>query len=146
MKKFEFRLGSALRLYEAKLDLEKQKLTQLLAQEEQILRSIANRTEEMRRQNDAMRELVDLRSTDLRALSTYNLSAQTHMVALHEELAHVRRSIHLQRQAVIREERAAKLVLKLKEKKRAQWQQVVNRQLDLDAEEIWLAVNRIKQT
>lgn len=146
MKKFEFRLSSALRLYEAKLDLEKQKLAQMLAQEEQVLHSIARCTEEMRHQNDAMRELVELRSTDLRALSTYNLSAQTHMIALHEELARIRRAIQLQRQAVFAQERKVKLLSKLKERKHAQWEQMANRQLELEAQEIWLAMNRLKQT
>jgi hypothetical protein len=144
MKKFNFRLDSVLRLYEAKLELEKQKLAQALAQEQQVLRTIAGRTQEMRRQNEALRELIELRSADLRALSAYNLSAQTHMIVLHEELARIRSVLHLQREAVAREERKVKLVSKLKAAKRAEWEQAVNRQLELESQEIWLAVNRIK--
>jgi hypothetical protein len=144
MKKFNFRLDSVLRLYEAKLELEKQKLAQTLGQEQQVLRTIAGRTQEMRRQNEALRELIELRSADLRALSAYNLSAQTHMIVLHEELARIRSVLHLQREAVAREERKVKLVSKLKAAKRAEWEQAVNRQLELESQEIWLAVNRIK--
>jgi hypothetical protein len=144
MKKFNFRLDSVLRLYEAKLELEKQKLAQTLGQEQQVLRTIAGRTQEMRRQNEALRELIELRSADLRALSAYNLSAQTHMIVLHEELARIRSVLHLQREAVAREERKVKLVSKLKAAKRAEWEQAVNRQLELESQEISLAVNRIK--
>ncbi|HZS53111.1 MAG TPA: hypothetical protein VFA65_01805 [Bryobacteraceae bacterium] len=141
MKKFEFRLGSVLRIYELRLDLEKAKLSQALAQEQEILNCILRRAEEVRRQNEAIREFIELRSGDLRALSAYNLSAQTQSIVLHEDLARVRRLIRLQRENVIREERKVKLVSKLKEKKLSEWARKVNQHFETDAQEIWLAVH-----
>lgn len=146
MKKFEFRLSSALRVYELKLELETAKLSQFLAEEQQILHHIAKRTEEVRRQNEAIRELVELHSGELRALSTYNLNAQTQNIILHENLARVRRSIRLQQETVFREERKVKLVSKLKQRRFFEWQQAMNRQLEIEAQEIWSAVNGIKLT
>src|SRR5581483_2998899 len=99
MKKFEFRLGSVLRVYELKLELEKAKLSQALADEQDILDCIRKRAEEVRQQNEAIREIIELRSGDLRALSAYNLSAQTQNVAWHEDLGRVRQLIRLQREA-----------------------------------------------
>jgi hypothetical protein len=144
MKKFEFRLSSVLRLYEIKLELEKAKLLRALAEERQILCSIATRAEEVRHQNEFLRELVELRSGDLRFLSAYNLSAQTQTIFLHENLARVREFIRLQREAVLREERKVKLVLKLRERSLSEWQQAVDRQMEIDSQEIWLAAHGAK--
>jgi hypothetical protein len=144
MKKFEFRLSSVLRLYEAQLELEKLKLAQALANERQILKSIAKRTDELRRQNEVTRELMELRSGDLRALSAYNLSAQTHIIALHEELARIRGLLQLQRETVLCHERKVKLVSKLKARQLLEWEQAVNRQLELESQEIWAAAKRFK--
>ena len=144
MKKFNFRLSSVLRVYELSLDLEKEKLAQALSEEQQILDCLAQRAEQVRRQNEAIRELIELRSGDLRALSAYNLSAQTQNVALHEKLARVRRFIRQQREAVLREERKVKLVMKLKARKFSDWEHSTNRQLEIDALEIWRAVSRTR--
>jgi hypothetical protein len=141
MKKFEFRLNSALRVYGLKLELDKTKLSQILAEEQQILHSIAKHAEDLRLQNDALRQLVELRSGDLRALSAYNLSAQTHNIALHESLGRVRRLIRLQRETVLRDERKVRLLSKLREKKFSEWEQIVNRQMEAEAQEIWSATH-----
>jgi flagellar export protein FliJ len=144
MKKFEFRLASVLRLYENRLDLEKHRLAQMILQEKRVLHNIEQTMEEMRSQQQAVRELIELNSTDLRALSTYNLSAHTRLISLHEELARVRHAMQLQRMAVLREERKVKLVSKLKDKKRAEWDLAVEREIQRDCEDVWLAVNKSK--
>ncbi len=141
MKKFSFRLSSVLRIYELKLNIEKAKLSQSLAEEQGIVQTIAKRAEEVRRQNEAVREMVELRSGDLRALSAYNLSAQTQNLNLHENLARIRRVIRLQREAVVSEERKVKLVSKLKARNFAEWEHAANRQLEIESQEVWLAVN-----
>lgn len=141
MKKFTFRLASVLRLYEVKLEVEKAKLSRALAEEQQILAALSRRAEEVRQENEAIREQIELRSGDLRALSTYNLSAQTHTIALHENLARVRRSIRSQRESVLREERKVKLVSKLREKQYLEWQEALKHQVEADAQEVWIAVH-----
>jgi hypothetical protein len=95
----------------------------------------------VRRQNVAIREFIELRSGDLRALSAYNLSAQTQNIVLHEDLARVRRLIRVQRENVLREERKVKLVLKLKQKKLSEWERSMHQYFERDAQEIWLAVH-----
>lgn len=141
MKKFEFRLASVLRLYEIRLEIEKAKLSSMLAEESRIVETIAARTEEVQRQNAAIRELIEWRSGDLRALSTYNLSAQAQNVVLHENLARVRKLIRAQRQSVLREERKVKLVSKLKERKYSEWEYSVTQQLEREAQDLWLAMH-----
>jgi uncharacterized membrane protein YccC len=141
MKKFTFRLDSVLRLYQVKLEIEKAKLSKALAEEQQILGALSRRAEEVRQENEAIREQIELRSGDLRALSTYNLSAQTHTIALHESLARVRRSIRSQRESVLREERKVKLVSKLRDRQYLAWQEALSRQVEADAQEVWIAVH-----
>jgi hypothetical protein len=141
MKKFEFRLSSVLRVYELKLELEKAKLSQALADEQEILDCIRKRADEVRQQNEAIREVIELRSGDLRALSAYNLSAQTQNVAWHEDLGRVRQLIRLLREAVLREERKVKLVSKLKQKKLFEWERTLNQQFEKESQEVWLAIH-----
>ena len=114
MKRFEFRLEAVLRFYEMHLDMERARLAQYLAEEQRILNTIAQRAEEVNRQNQAIREMIELRSGDLRSLSVYNLVAQTQSIVLNEELARVRRLIRSQRDSVLREQRKVKLVSKLR--------------------------------
>ncbi|SRR5579884_4277279 len=141
MKRFEFRLEAVLRFYEMQLDVEKAKLARALAEEQELVASIAQRTEEMRQQNEAIRALVELRSGDIRSLSSYNLSAQAQNIAACEKLARVRRAIDMQRQAVLRQGRKTKLLAKLKQRKFAEWQKIMDRRLETESQEIWLAVN-----
>jgi hypothetical protein len=140
MKKFEFRLASVLRLYEVQLELEQARLAQALAKEQSILKLMEKRAQEVQQQNESLRRALELRSTDLRALSTYNLSAQTQQILWHDELARVRHFIRKQREIVLAHERKWKLVVKLKEKKHAEWTKEVGRQLEAESQELWLSV------
>ncbi len=137
MKKFEFRLSSALRLYETKLDIEKGKLLHLLAEEQRILDLIAKRTEEVRLQNNSIREQIELHSSDLRALTFYNLNAQAQNIVLHEQLAQTGQAIQRQRVSVKREEQRVKLVSKLKARKFAEWQHSTDKEAESVSQEIW---------
>lgn len=141
MKKFQFRLGSVLRFYELQLDLEKATLSRALAEEQEILNTIAKRAEEVRQQNEEIRAMIEMRSGDLRCLSSFNLSAQAQSIMLQEKLTRVRRVIDFQRQAVLRQERKTQLLLKLKDKKLHEWEQDAERRLEAESQEIWLAAN-----
>ena len=141
MKKFEFRLDAVLRFYEVQLELEKTKLSRMLAEEQEILNIISKRAKEVRQQNEAIRELIELRSSDLRSLSSYNLSAQAQNIAFQEKLTRVRRAIDVQRQSVLRAERKTKLLVKLRDRKRFEWQHNTERRMEIDSQEIWRAMD-----
>lgn len=128
-----------LRVYELQLELEQTKLAQALAREQTILKLINERAEEVQRQNEAIRRALELRSGDLRVLSTYNLSAQAQQVVWHEDLTRIRRYIRDQRQIVVAHERKVKLVLKLKERKLGEWTHAAERQFEAECQELWLA-------
>jgi flagellar biosynthesis chaperone FliJ len=144
MKKFEFRLASVLRLYEARLELEKQKLGRMVAEEQRIIRSIEKLSEDMRTQNQYLRELIELQSTELRALSTYNLSTQARILTFGEELRTIRRAIQTQVQALIPIERKVKLLAKLKHRRRAEWESAVEQDLERECHELWLATHQVR--
>jgi hypothetical protein len=145
MKNFEFRLSSTLRYYELQLELEKAKLSRALAEQRQLVDAIARHIDEQRQQNDAVRKLLEMRSSELRFLSSYNLSAQSQHLILHDKLARMRRVVELQRQVVIRAERKTKLLLKLQERKQRDWQLNVSRRTEAESQEIWLATNTNKK-
>jgi hypothetical protein len=140
-RKFTFRLDSVLRIYETHLEFEKAKLAGLLANERGILDRVRERSDGLRRQNEAIRQLNDLRGTDLRALSAYNLTAHTHLICLNEDLNSCRQSIRHQREVVLAHERQVKLLQRLKDKRISEWRHAVDSELERDAQEVWLAVH-----
>lgn len=140
-RKFTFRLDSVLRLYETHLELEKAKLAELLAKEQGTLHRIRQRTDDLRRQNEAIRQLDTMHGADLRALSAYNLTAHTHLIYLNEDLNACRKSIGRQRAIVLAHERRVKLLHRLKENKLSEWQRAADSESEREAQEIWLAVH-----
>jgi hypothetical protein len=139
VKQFQFQLEPVLRLYELQLEVEQGKLAQAHAREQTIVHRMRERAEEVHRQNEAIRRELELRSADLRALSTYNLSAQTQQIIWHQELTRARQIVLQQRKIVLAHERKVKLVRKLREKKFAEWKSAQTRQLEAEAHELWLA-------
>ena len=140
MKKFRFSLDAALRLREAQLRMEESKLKELLAGEQRLRRSLGALYAE---RHDAGNYVCQHSGDPLaiRTLPGYVLGLGMRRANLTQSLDEITVAICEQRQRVAVLERAVKLLTKLREKRHAEWQLGVDREIEATAQECWLAMH-----
>ncbi|MFL6415257.1 MAG: hypothetical protein ACJ74Y_06255 [Bryobacteraceae bacterium] len=140
MKKFEFRLDSALRWRDTQLQVEKGKLTALLAEETKLKENLENLGNERRSALQCLAKEQFI-STELRPLSSYLVGAEARANMLQDQIRNRRQSVTEQRQRVVEAEKNVKLLLKLRHKRQVEWRAGLDREIEANAEESWLAAN-----
>jgi hypothetical protein len=140
MKKFEFRLDSALRWRDTQLQVERGKLNALLSEEAKLKDSLENLGSERRSALQCLAK-EQLFSLDLRSLSSYLVGAEARATMLQEQIRKRRQSVAEQRDRVVQAEKNVKLLLKLREKRQLDWKAGFEREIEANAEESWLAAN-----
>jgi hypothetical protein len=140
VKKFEFRLDSALRWRDTQLQVERGKLNALLSDEAKLKQSLEALGTERRSALECLRK-EQLFSLDLRSLSSYLVGAEARATLLTEQIRKRRQSLAEQRDRVVQAERNLKLLLKLREKRQVEWKAGLEREIEANAEESWLAAN-----
>jgi hypothetical protein len=140
MKKFEFRLDSALRWRDTQLQLERGKLNALLSEEAKLRDSLETLASERRSALQCLAK-EQLFSLDLRSLSSYLVGAEARATMLQEQIRNRSQSVAEQRDRVVHAERNVKLLLKLRQKRQLEWKTGVEREIEANAEESWLAAN-----
>jgi len=140
MKKFEFRLDSVLRWRDTQLQLERGKLNALLSDEAKLRDSLETLASERRSALQCLAK-EQLFSLDLRSLSSYLVGAEARATMLQEQIRNRSQSVAEQRDRVVHAERNVKLLLKLREKRQLEWKTGVEREIEANAEESWLAAN-----
>lgn len=140
MKKFEFRLDSALRWRDTQLQVERGKLNALLSEEAKLKDSFENLGSERRSALQCLAK-EQLFSLDLRSLSSYLVGAEARATMLQEQIRKRRQSVAEQRDRVVQAEKNVKLLLKLREKRQLDWKAGFEREIEANAEESWLAAN-----
>ena len=141
MKKFEFRLESALRWRTTQLQLERAKLQGLLAEQARITRDLKALLEERTAAVSGLQALPSLEAFDLRSLSAYLVGAEFRANQLREQFAKRTGLVHKQQARVIDAELQVKLLDKLKDKRRSSWQSEFERDVEANAAEAWLAAH-----
>lgn len=139
MKKFEFRMDSALRWRNTQLKLERAKLQTLFAEQQRLNRDIDNLKQERTAAVLAVHESKELQASELRSLASYLVGAEFRTNLLQEQLAKRNDLIERQRAQVLDAELQVRLLEKLKEKKKAEWQTEFEKELESNAAEAWLA-------
>lgn len=142
MTKFRFRLAAVLRLREIELRVEREKLDQLLAERAKLERSLASVAEERIEAHAFVRSRPDAGSTELRALSAFLLGSNARAAALRGSIERLEQTIAGQRARVLLADRNERLLLKLREKRLAEWRAEHDRELETLAQESWLATHR----
>src|SRR3954452_11542258 len=140
MKKFEFRLDSALRWRDTQLQVERGKLSALLAEEAKLSDNLETLGSERRAALQCLAK-EQLFSLDLRSLSSYLVGAEARATMLQDQIRKRRQLVLEQRERVVQAEGNVKLLQKLREKRQAEWKAGVEREIQANAEESWLAVN-----
>jgi flagellar export protein FliJ len=139
MKKFEFRLETALRLRLTQLKREKLKLQSLLFEETKLERLLLDLEAERLKASSNLQSCSTVGAFELRALSAFNLGAETRKMSLKQQLARQAQLIREARQHVMLAERNLRLLEKMRDKERAEWQTAWDRDLQANAEEAWTA-------
>ena len=142
MKKFEFRLQSALRVRHTQLEMQRHKLQALVLQEQQIQHALTTLAEE-RRDAIAWTQNADVvTSPAVRALSAYMLGSEARGNAYREQLSMQARLIQDQRIKVLEAERNVRLLEKLRDKRFHEWNQELEREIETTAQDAWVAAQR----
>lgn len=141
MKKFEFRLGAALRWRNAQLQLERAKLQKLLSEEQQGKRDLQSLLDQRTSALSALTAWERLQSSDLRATSAYLMGADMRSHLLREKIAKLAGPIQQQRERLIAAERNVRLLEKLRDDRYTEWKREFDQEIELTAEESWLTAN-----
>jgi flagellar export protein FliJ len=142
MTKFQFRLASVLRLRELELALEREKLDQMLGERTRLERSLASVAEERAEAHAFVRTRPNAGSTEFRALSAFLLGSDAREAALRQSIQRLEEVLAGQRTRVLAADRNERLLLKLKDKKLAEWRAENDRELETLAQESWLSTHR----
>ncbi len=141
MQKFRFRLDSVLHLRSIKLANEREKMSQALADvarcEQALAALIAERAEAI----EFVKRQPGAGNTELRALSSYLLGYEKRLQQVKKALEAARVKAAEQRQRVIAADRDERLILKLKQKKLAEWQVAADHEMETLAQESWNALH-----
>ena len=141
MKNFRFRLEAALRLREIQYESERLKLHQLLADEQRLTSSLESLAVERREASAFIQNLDNPANRDFRALSSFLLGTATRASTLREEIIKRKSLITEQRQRVRRAERNVRLLQKLREKQLRDWTIAVDKKIERDAQDSWIATH-----
>jgi hypothetical protein len=141
MKKFEFRLDAALRWRNTQLQLERARLQKLLGEEQRLKCDLQHLADERQAALSDLQTSEHLRSFDLRVLSVYLVGAEARAHLLREQVEKCAGIIQQQRQRLLEAERNVRLLEKLKESRYSEWKHAFDQEIELGAEESWLAAN-----
>lgn len=145
MKKFEFRLASVLRLRETQLKMEKNRLQQLFAERAKLENMLRAITEERKESSSWIQGIPSPSSGDLRALSAFLLGSKVRETAMVQAAASCDADIAEQRRNTLLAERNRKLLLNLKDRRRVEWQQEFDKELEAVAQDAWQSAARSKK-
>lgn len=144
MKKFHFSLAAALKLRESQLQSERTKLQQLFAEEQSLKEALENIAAERKNAAAFIQDSPSVTATDLRALSTFSMGADTRAAFLRDRISRHARAIQEQKARVMQAERKVRLLSKLREKRLETWTQEVNREIEQAAQESWLSKRHVE--
>lgn len=139
MKKFQFPLDRVLAFRRTQAKLEAAKLERL----HEVLRTLDARAEALQRDLAAARQQLassgSVTGAELAALERYRTSAIAEEVRLAQARGQCQRQIAAQREIAITRQREQRLLEKLRDRRRAEWQADYAREQDRQAEESYLS-------
>ncbi len=141
MKKFEFRLENALRWRNTQLQLERAKLQKLLSEEQRLQGSLQRLLHEKQAAFSELQTAEFLQASQLRSLSVYRIGVDARAHLLREQIAKCAGLVQKQRGHLLEAERNVRLLEKLREDRYSDWKHAFEQEVQLGAEESWLAAN-----
>jgi hypothetical protein len=139
MQAFEFSLRRALDWRKTQLELEENKLRQLAAALEELALAAVRLDLAKGRAEQTVRECRAVEAGDLWALAAYRQRLMAERQALDARREAGARQVTAQRQVVLAAQRRCRLLEKLADRRRAEWQREADRELESLAAESYLA-------
>ena len=131
MKRFVFSLESVLDIRRQQLEIERSKLSSLLAQIKTINAQRSAFAAQRAETRELLRRSSILRSEELVSLNEYEIDLIKKSERLSAQLSRLEKQFDIQRTRTIAAERNEKLLLELKKKQRATWEAESSRELEL---------------
>jgi flagellar export protein FliJ len=141
MQKFRFRLDSVLRLRSQRLIAERDKLVRALAEVGRLEKAVEALAAERLAAKAFVQTEPGAGNTELRALAAYLQGYESRVSKLKQSLEAGRLRMAEQRGRVVAADRDERLLLKLKTKRRAEWQVAADHELETLAQESWNSVH-----
>jgi flagellar export protein FliJ len=142
VKKFEFRLAAVLKLRDTQLTIEKNKLQQLFAERQKLEKNLASIEAERNESLAWIQTHASAGSADLRALSAFLLGSQARQAMVKHAIESCQAEIEEQQSRTLAAERARKLLLNLRDQRRAEWQKDFDKELEAVAQDAWQSAAR----
>ncbi|MGA3041840.1 MAG: hypothetical protein ABSF54_13720 [Bryobacteraceae bacterium] len=139
MRAFQFSLRQALQWRTTQLELEENKLRQLVATLEEIALAAVRLDLVKGRAEGAVREAPLVEAADLWALAAYRQRLIAELRALELKRTACEREVEAQRQKVLEAQRQCRLLEKLEQRRRVEWQLAADSELESLAAESFLA-------
>jgi hypothetical protein len=139
MKKFEFQLQSALDWRQRRLEGERVRLEALETQRNRLQASVQSIEAARHQSQDAVAQSPTLERLDLDLLEGYRHAAEFQTRRLAAEIARLDAAILQQRTRVTEANREHRLLEKLRQQRHDDWQKGVDRQIEDEAAERYLA-------
>jgi hypothetical protein len=139
MRAFEFTLRQALKWRRTQLELEENKFRQLAACLEEIALAVVRLDLVKGRAEVAVRQAAVVEACDLWALAAYRQRLIAELQALAQRRMTCERQVAAQRQTTMEAQRQCRLLEKLEQSRRAEWQKAADRELESLAAESFLA-------
>ncbi|MGH9608582.1 MAG: flagellar export protein FliJ [Bryobacteraceae bacterium] len=142
MKQFQFRLDSVLRLRETRLEAERRMLQQIVAEQRRLKQALEHLGEERANAGKFLQRAPGgAGSVELRALSGFLLGLRARGTAIRERMETAENVAVQQRKRVLAAEQAVRLLVKMRERRMAEWRQEWDRELERVAQEAWNAAH-----
>jgi hypothetical protein len=139
MRTFEFPLRQALKWRKTQLEVEENKLQQLAASLEEIALAAVRLDLVKGRAEVAVRQSAVVEAGDLWALAAYRQRLIAELQALAQRRTACELQVAAQKQKVMEAQRQCRLLEKLEQRRRAEWQREADREMESLAAESFLA-------
>lgn len=138
MKRFHFPLETVLRWRETAVEQEEVKLQRLFTERQRIIRTIEETRASGVAAEQSIRGRGEIVSTDLRSLAAFRLHIEERLRTLAQRLSDLAPLIEQQRRAVLEAERRFRLMVKLRERRQAEWRYEADRENEAFSQEAFL--------
>lgn len=138
-QQFKFRLDAALRIRHLRTERERARLGELNAQKKRVENMLAALFAERAGASEFVCEAPETGSGDLRALALFSLGLRARAKMLEEAIVDISAQVGQQQQRLLETERDERSILKLRDKRFAEWNVKLMREIEASSQELWLA-------
>lgn len=139
MKRFQFQLATALDWRKRRMEAEQARLDELLLREAQLRQALEETAAQRAAAADRLLQARSIDAADLAALETYRRALDSRKRRMQAELVQTGEALARQRQVLSAAMRDYRLMEKLKDRRLEEWRKQLDREMENEATELYLA-------